>query len=107
MSLGVTCDDIRSSLPNSGHDAQFLGDFIQRSVFRQSLQGVNDGLFVCHGSEVNALTEAWQDLACEPMRAFKPGALELRAVYELAASCPGGAGRRRGCQDQHGDLEQQ
>jgi hypothetical protein len=43
---GATGGDVRPPAPNRSHDAQLLGDFIQRGVLGESLQGIQHRLLV-------------------------------------------------------------
>jgi hypothetical protein len=52
VSLGAAGRDVRPSLPDGRHDAQLLGNFIERGVLRESLERVEYGLLVRHVKKI-------------------------------------------------------
>ncbi len=54
LSLGAACGNVCPSLPDQGHDAQLLGDFLERGVFREPLEGVDHSLLIRHGLDITA-----------------------------------------------------
>ena len=53
MGLGATGSDIGTPAPNSRHDVQFFGNFLQGRVLGKSLKGVNHSLLVGHRETVS------------------------------------------------------
>ena len=51
LSLGAARGNVRPSGPDGRHDAQFLADFLQRGVLRESLQSVNHCLLIRHKTD--------------------------------------------------------
>ncbi len=48
MSLGAACGNVPPSPPDGRHDAQLLGDFLERGVLRESLESIDHGLLIRH-----------------------------------------------------------
>jgi len=54
LSLGAACGNVCASAPDRRHDAQLLGDFLERGVLREPLKSVDHGLFIRHGLDSTA-----------------------------------------------------
>jgi hypothetical protein len=54
LSLGAASGNVRPSAPDGRHDAQFLADFLERGVLRESLESVYHGLLIRHDFDTTA-----------------------------------------------------
>ncbi len=48
MGLGVSGGDISTSSPDSRHDAQLFGNFVERGILRESLKCIEYSLLIRH-----------------------------------------------------------
>ena len=86
VGLGAAGSDIGTPAPNRRHDAQFLGNFLQRDILGKPLKGVNYGLFVRHRENSTALLRRRQASA---ERLARSGPLKRGPIPRQLAKAPG------------------
>ena len=69
LSPGAACGNVGASAPDGCHDAQLLGDFLDRDILRKPLESVDHGLLVRHGFDDTASEHHGQELESRIRRA--------------------------------------
>src|SRR3990172_5691544 len=66
LSLGAACGNVCPSPPDGRHDAQLLGDFLERGVLREPLESVYHSLLIRHGVDTTASQGPVQEARSSP-----------------------------------------
>ena len=86
LSLGAACGNVRPSAPDGRHDAQLLGDFLERSVLREPLESVHHGLLIGHGLDSTASQRPLQEARSSVARSSEVEAFSGRLGRQVTAS---------------------